>query len=593
MQWNDLIGARLGQYEIVEELGRGASARVYKAYQESMQRYVAVKVLGNDAEDRAGFVRRFEREAEVVAQLNHPNIVAVYDSGEADGLVYLVMQCVNGGTFRQRMGQAVGVDVACSAAFQVARALQHAHSRGIVHRDVKPSNMLIDSDDNNRILLTDFGIAKLAGIRGLTKSGTTIGTAEYMSPEQAEGREVDGRADIYSLGCVLYESLAGRAPFVGSTPVSVLYQQVHTRPDYIRALNPQVPRELARVLEMALAKQPEDRFDTAEGFAQALQPFTIGFDRGTQPGFGRQTPPSGRLPGAASVTPPPVPGFGDPPSGPLPPMAGFAQAPLHGLGSEGLDALFPDDPEAKLAYRPTPPPAAAFDAPTAPGAPLVGYPEPTTLPPRRPVAFTGPRPTIPLKALDSQPLGVAPAPQPAADLAALEDLPTAALPPLEPPARHRAAPRAAAVTAAPPRRPIRFDPPRRPRRAALLPTSGRSWTRAAVTLTVLAALGIVWLGAHAVASRSAQPPIHVAARPTATATLAPTAAPTTAPTPATTPTPSPQQIADAQAAAAFRAITVTAQPDNGCATTTTTFTTSQSINVNICVAQSARSGLMT
>src|SRR5690348_12183582 len=199
MQWNDLIGARLGQYESIEELGRGASARVYKAYQESMQRYVAVKVLGNDAEDRAAFVRRFEREAEVVAQLNHPNIVAVYDSGEADGLVYLVMQCVNGGTFRQRMGQAVGVDIACSAAFQVARALQHAHSRGVVHRDVKPSNMLIDSDDNNRILLTDFGIAKLAGMRGLTKSGTTIGTAEYMSPEQAEGREVDGRADIYSL----------------------------------------------------------------------------------------------------------------------------------------------------------------------------------------------------------------------------------------------------------------------------------------------------------------------------------------------------------------------------------------------------------
>jgi hypothetical protein len=144
---------------------------------------------------------------------------------------------------------------------------------------------------------------------------------------------------------------------------------------------------------------------------------------------------------------------------------------------------------------------------------------------------------------------------------------------------------------------MRIDPPRRARRAALLTPPGRSWTRAAVTLAVLAAAAIVWLGARTAlsqfAQRPAQQPVHVAARPTATTTLAPTAAPTSAPTPATTPTPSPQQIADAQAAAAFRAITVTTQPDNGCAATTRVFTTTQSINVNICVAQSARSGLMT
>jgi serine/threonine protein kinase len=592
MQWNDLIGAHLGQYEIIEELGRGASARVYKAYQEAMQRYVAVKVLGNDADDRAAFVRRFEREAEVVAQLNHPNIVAVYDTGEADGLVYLVMQCVNGGTFRQRMGQAVSVDVACSAAFQVARALQHAHARGIIHRDVKPSNMLIDSDDNNRILLTDFGIAKLQGMRRLTKSGTTIGTAEYMSPEQAEGREVDGRADIYSLGCVLYEALAGRAPFVGSTPVSVLYQQVHTRPDYIRALNPQVPRELARVLEVALAKPPEDRFESAEAFAGALQPFTIGFDRGTAPGYVRRPTVTGPLPPSLPLTPPQVPGLTAAPGESDAPDA-FPQGQLHGLGTEGLDALFPDDPEAKMAWRDTPP-VMPSDAPTAPSASAMdyasplGYGDPVTLPPRTRIT-TGPRPTIPLKALSAQPLHAGPPAISREDdeVAEIEAQPTVELPPLRP----AAAPARRAVRAALSPRPLRQDAPRRPRHRGAGLMLNRSWTRAAIVLAALAALGLLWVGARAAASQFGHP--KVAARPTATATITPTAAPTLTPTPVHTPTPTAQQIADAQAAASFKAITLAPGQDGACSNATTSFTTAQSISVNMCVAQSARGGNVT
>ena len=177
----------------------------------------------------------------------------------------------------------------------MAYALHHAHVRGIIHRDVKPSNMLVSAEDARHLLLSDFGIAKLQGMRGLTKSGTTIGTPEYMSPEQAEGKEIDPRADVYSLGCVLYEALSGRPPFIGATPVSVLYQQVHSRPAYLRGLNADVPRELSRLLDQALAKRPEERFGTAERFAEALLPFA----EGALPpiSFTRETRDTGRAAG--------------------------------------------------------------------------------------------------------------------------------------------------------------------------------------------------------------------------------------------------------------------------------------------------------
>jgi hypothetical protein len=426
MGWNDLIGRHIGPYEIIEELGRGGTARVYRAYQEAQQRYVAIKVLLNDAEDRLGFVRRFQRELDAVAQLNHPNIVAVYEAGELEDLVFLVMQCVNGGTFRQRLGRPLPVGEACTAVIEVARALQHAHTRGIVHRDVKPSNMLIDSDNGGRILLTDFGIAKLAGMRGLTKSGTTIGTPEYMAPEQAEGREIDARADVYSLGCVLYEALAGRAPFVGAAPVSVLYQQVHVKPDYIRTHNPEVPRELARIVDVALAKQPEQRFSSADSFALALHPFTSTREHGTlahsAPGWTPGDVAAGRLDLrtggrddaatlSAGAQQPAGPGEAGPLSGVLP---------STGLGVEGLDALFPDDPEAHPERGASPfaglrqPPGGAAGAYLAgssllPGMSLPGVPRADQFAPD----LAGPRPTVPLgvfgtptRAPDTQALGL-------------------------------------------------------------------------------------------------------------------------------------------------------------------------------------------
>ncbi len=269
-----MIGRELGHYQIVAELGRGGSARVYKARDLRTELDVAIKVIPNDAENRQLFVQRFQREIEVVRKLNHPNIVAVYDAGETEELVYLVMQCVEGGTLRDLIAEGrLEVPLAASYAVQMAQALHHAHRQGIVHRDVKPSNMLLDADDPSRLLLADFGIAKIQGLRGITKSGTTLGTPEYMSPEQAQGRESDPRSDIYALGCVVYEMLTGQPPFKAPLPVAVLYRHVYERPTYIRSYNSSVPKALCRVVEIALEKEQDARYPTAEHFARALAPF--------------------------------------------------------------------------------------------------------------------------------------------------------------------------------------------------------------------------------------------------------------------------------------------------------------------------------
>ncbi len=274
MIWSEMVGRALGPYEIVAELGRGGAARVYRARSRESGQYVAIKVIPNDADDPQLFVRRFQIEAKVVRTLNHPNIVKIYDAGQTEEVVYLVMQCVEGGTLRQRISQgALERPEAVAYAIQMAHALHHAHQHGVVHRDVKPSNMLLEAHDPTHLLLADFGIAKIQGLRGITKSGIVMGTPEYMSPEQAEDRESDPRSDIYSLGCVVYELLSGRPPFTGAHASSVLYQHVHATPAYIRGYNPSVPKSLCRVVETALAKNPDARFPTAKHFARALAPF--------------------------------------------------------------------------------------------------------------------------------------------------------------------------------------------------------------------------------------------------------------------------------------------------------------------------------
>jgi len=337
MQWNGFIGRQLGQYEIQAELGRGGMSRVYRAYQPRLHRYVAIKVIATGIATQPNFRQRFEQEAQAVAQLSHPNIVAVYDFGEEEDIVYLVMQYVAGGTLKQRLGRPLPVSEATAYIIQMARALHHAHLHGVIHRDVKPANMLVDADDPRHLLLSDFGIAKIIGHTDITGTGTTIGTPEYMAPEQAENRPVDARTDVYALGAVLYEALAGQPPFTGPSPVTVLYQQVHSLPAYIRGYNPEVPRELAQIVATALAKRPEDRFASAEAFARALEPFArLRGSRGiftSAPMVAVATSQPMAMPGAPPPPPPSLidtPGkdAGSAPQMPLWPEANILSAPI-------------------------------------------------------------------------------------------------------------------------------------------------------------------------------------------------------------------------------------------------------------------------
>ncbi|GHO45660.1 serine/threonine protein kinase [Ktedonospora formicarum] len=300
MPQDALIGKQIGAYQIKSAIGEGGMARVYKAYHERLQRDVALKVIlphlrGQDNnDDETAFIERFKREALLVARLEHPNIVAVYDFGETNAdpqgnrLTYLVMQYVGGGTLRTYMrdGQALDPRRAARYTLQMARALHHAHRNGIVHRDIKPQNMLVSASDPNHLLLSDFGIAKLFSTSddaplghgsqanahpALTQIGQVIGTAAYMAPEQFNNQQVDARTDIYALGIVLYQMLAGRRPFEAENLTGYLYQHLFQAPPPIRTLNPQIPDILELITYKALEKQPEQRFQNAEEMAQALE----------------------------------------------------------------------------------------------------------------------------------------------------------------------------------------------------------------------------------------------------------------------------------------------------------------------------------
>ncbi|HEX6479203.1 MAG TPA: serine/threonine-protein kinase [Ktedonobacteraceae bacterium] len=292
MENDSIIGKQLGAYHIQSKLGEGGMARVYKAYHARLRRDVAIKVILSQIADQTGFKARFEREAQLIASLEHPNIVAVYDFGELGNLTYLVMQFVGGGTLRDQLhgGYALDPGRAILYAQQMARALHHAHQRGIVHRDVKPQNMLVSASDPNHLLLSDFGIARLfnnpqessvpnpADASGtmrndptMTNSNQIVGTAEYMSPEQINGKAVDARTDVYALGVVLFQMLTGEVPFHSTTIPGLLYQHVYIAPRPVREVKPYVPEILAQIVAKAMEKAPEDRFQSAEAMAQALE----------------------------------------------------------------------------------------------------------------------------------------------------------------------------------------------------------------------------------------------------------------------------------------------------------------------------------
>ncbi|HQP09372.1 MAG TPA: bifunctional serine/threonine-protein kinase/formylglycine-generating enzyme family protein [Anaerolineaceae bacterium] len=271
----NLTNQSIGRYHILEQLGQGGMATVYKAYDTRLEREVAVKVIRTDAFPPAVLVRvlkRFEREARSLARLSDPYIVKVHDFGEHEGSPYLVMELHKGGTLKERLGKPVNSREAAQLLLPIAKALAYAHAHGVLHRDVKPSNILIN--ERGEAVLTDFGIAKLLeGEEGhtLTGTGVGVGTPEYMAPEQGLGKEVDGRADVYGLGVVLYEMVTGRKPFEADTPLAVLLKQVNNplpRPkEYVKDL----PQEVEKILFKALAKQPDDRYTDMGEFAGALQ----------------------------------------------------------------------------------------------------------------------------------------------------------------------------------------------------------------------------------------------------------------------------------------------------------------------------------
>ena len=267
----DLTGKQFGNYQIVAPLGEGGMAAVYKAYQPAMERYVAIKVLPRHMSASEEFVTRFRREARMLAQLQHPHILPVFDYGEADGYPYIVMPYIVSGTLAELLHkQRLPLAQVRRIMAQVGDALGFAHARGMIHRDIKPSNILIDERGN--CLLTDFGLARMAeASTKLTSSGNIMGTPTYMSPEQGTGSNVDQRSDIYSLGIVLYEMVTGRVPYTAETPVAVVFKHIQDPLPSVHKFNPNLPDSVELILLKALAKSPADRYQTAEDFVQAIQ----------------------------------------------------------------------------------------------------------------------------------------------------------------------------------------------------------------------------------------------------------------------------------------------------------------------------------
>lgn len=265
-------GENVGPYRIIEQLGQGGMASVFKAYHPALDRFVAIKVLHPAFKEEPNFLTRFQREARVVAKLEHPNIVPVYDFAEHDGQPYLVMKYIDGITLKARLGHGpLSKQDALKIVDAVGKALTYAHERGVLHRDVKPSNVLLSPDGS--IYLADFGLARMAeaGASTLSKD-VMLGTPQYISPEQAKGNiELTECTDVYSFGVVLYELVVGRVPFNADTPFSIIHDHIYTPLPLPSKVNPRVPEVIERVLLKCLAKDPEDRFASIDSMVGAFR----------------------------------------------------------------------------------------------------------------------------------------------------------------------------------------------------------------------------------------------------------------------------------------------------------------------------------
>jgi serine/threonine-protein kinase len=253
----ELIG---GRYQLEEHVGSGGMSKVYRAHDRLLERTVALKILHEHYSQDDEYVERFRREARAVAQIAHPNVVTVIDRGEHEGRQFIVFEYVDGENLKQLVEREGSLPIrqVIQLGLQVASALAAAHERGVVHRDVKPQNVLLSEDGLPKV--TDFGIARSADVESVTLTGTVMGTSEYLSPEQARGEAVDVRSDVYSLGAILYELCTGRVPYPGENPVSVAMRHLHEPVPSVRERRRDVPRRLEAAIRRALAKDPAERF---------------------------------------------------------------------------------------------------------------------------------------------------------------------------------------------------------------------------------------------------------------------------------------------------------------------------------------------
>jgi tRNA A-37 threonylcarbamoyl transferase component Bud32 len=260
------------RYEVEELVGTGGMSSVYRAHDRLLERKVALKVLHQQYSEDEEYIERFRREARAVAALSHPNIVTVIDRGEHDGRQFIVFEYIDGENLKaliQRRGP-VPVTTALELAMQIARGLSFAHQQGLIHRDVKPQNILLNGDGQAKV--TDFGIARSLDVQhGMTQTGTVLGTSDYIAPEQAQGQRVDEHTDVYSLGVVLYEMLTNEVPFPGENFVAVAMRHINEEPPSIRDKRPDVSPRLEAAVQRAMAKRPEDRFQTMADFCRELE----------------------------------------------------------------------------------------------------------------------------------------------------------------------------------------------------------------------------------------------------------------------------------------------------------------------------------
>ena len=261
-----------GKYKIKDVAGKGGMGIVYKAEDTKLKRYVALKFLPPELTRDKEAKERFVLEAQAAAALSHPNICTIHEINEEEGESFIAMEYIDGQSLRARIGkEPINIEEALDIVIQVAEGLNEAHSKGIIHRDIKSANIMVT--DKGQAKIMDFGLAKVKGGTLLTREGTTLGTVAYMSPEQARGEEVDQRTDIWSLGVVLYEMFSGRLPFMGDREASILYSVVHEEPKPLKDIKPDIPSEVEQIISRALNKKPESRYSSSAEMSKDLKAY--------------------------------------------------------------------------------------------------------------------------------------------------------------------------------------------------------------------------------------------------------------------------------------------------------------------------------